>query len=1482
MTGILKNSKEQTNQKAFSPVPTADSFPWKKVNNGNTEFINSTSYYQNKIEPPKMDENKKDTLYSAYDSFLDDKRNTYLSESSYTFDTLNRNSYAEENEYEPIVEKQMAIITNEQPKPQRYSMLSALAPLTKHVSLDKPKLVQESHSQNQDSVRYTDEESSLYNDYSYVSYESDYEAGDENAQPLPKNQLDLKVDGINDATKSLEKKIEENIEKYKKEEENIYVSDSDSEIIEEDFSLRFQRDSVRESKDIVAEVVKQKLKEVNGKNEDNNKNDDDKEKKVEDAEKKEEKNEVKKSKGQLEREKAAKEAKEIEALKPSYVEQTNIKPIVNELTSNMFVDAEKDAIEKANESITNIKPQFVGNITIQPNVASLTSNMIKPPTQSIYVTSKEIASLGLNIDESSDKIEPKKDKGKERSDSDEEFYRANEDLRNLSLNDKKDDTSMTREINQNQNTPPVPKTSAPASAPAPAPAPEKKPLLTAPQIEPPRSMPHGQAGIPQFLLDTEKQYKVLDHPNPLIYSGYLEKLSTHGKFQRRLFRFDGLILTCLSQNKQKVPSNTSLLNFQPLFLQDGTQESFEFLGSIGRFYPNDPVNPELINPLVATEKQGNDYGIPDLKAHQYYYPKWMLNIHDIESIQPLLSIQTNNRNGEDLNNILRSNNQDQNENTFIITTNKISYILRAANSREFNRWMYLLNRMKETYIDLENEMMNPQPSVEGPKFKQFPPPPAYPPPPELQAKRYKNSQEYVENNLGFSLSFPSSAGASANKPLIAQICQDVRNPYYRRIALLKVWNVCFTDLLSIDTSVSINAVIIPINKQKPEGISNGFNGMNMNGPSGMGMGPAGMSGIPMGLMSPGMGQSGPSGKSGMMTPDMGPPKMKGMDGTPMGIMSPSMGPPGMNGTPMGIMSPSMGPPGMNGTPMGIMSPSMGPPGMNGMGKPMGMNMGTPKMKPNMNGMETPMGTPSMMSPNMGPPGMNMKPGMNNTPMGTPSMMSPSMGPPGMNMKSGMNNNAMGTPSMGPPGMNMKPGMNNNAMNSPSMMSPSMGPPGMKGTPMGVPGLMGMKKKSPLGEGNEFGELNGMSPMLNDSPLNMKYTPGGNGNNGRKESFGSDIRPNIKELMNYGNKGDDSDNEEEDRFYLPKKEDGTLRPFLGRNSVIGNTNSLLHFKKLSLMDVGGDFNSLYRALGNNNTDETSSPATKPKVSKQQSTDHFAQELEMLDKMNNKNNQQNDMSKLGIDSRQVNMTNIIPGKSKTQSMIQPEDSMMTEDIHLDFPVPPNPYSKIANDINEKNGMNANQKQQIAEPTHPQEKIEIPVDPELLHCLTAMLRIIHRLSGSCFREEQKSFESVPPPVPKWYYQFCVKSFPSFAKLTQTHVINYLECMEEKYTINGLKELPVEYMKIQESLESFIKATRAWERVVTDWKRDIIHRKHLNHKKIDFDDDDSIMKVVRINDVLRVNLLLKDHIEENARKETSKLRKFFLPPKQPSSLQK
>jgi len=143
-------------------------------------------------------------------------------------------------------------------------------------------------------------------------------------------------------------------------------------------------------------------------------------------------------------------------------------------------------------------------------------------------------------------------------------------------------------------------------------------------MEPIQSENEPKGSIMDFIEvehEPEREIKVLEHPNPLIYSGYLEKLSTHGRFQRRLFRFDGLILTCLTQSKQKIPHSSNLLNFQPMFLKDGTEESFSFLDTIGTFYPNNPVSPEIITPLVAVEKNSNPAGTPDLKSRQYYTPK---------------------------------------------------------------------------------------------------------------------------------------------------------------------------------------------------------------------------------------------------------------------------------------------------------------------------------------------------------------------------------------------------------------------------------------------------------------------------------------------------------------------------------------------------------------------------------------------------------------------------------------------------------------------------------------------------------------------------------------------------------------------------------------------------------------------------------------------------------------------------------------------
>jgi len=974
----------------------------------------------------------------------------------------------------------------------------------------------------------------------------------------------------------------------------------------------------------------------------------------------------------------------------------------------------------------------------------------------------------------------------------------------------------------------------------------------------------------------------------------------------------------------------------------------------------------------------------------------MLNIQEIESIQPLLYIQNYVGDRSNIDEILRTNKPNQNELTFIINTRKISYILRAPNDRDFNRWMYMLNRMKETYIELQEETLNPYPYVPRPKFKAFPPPPDSPPPPELLAHRFRDVQDYALTVFGFPLVVPEYLFKEANKPLIVQICKDIRDTYFRRIALLKVWNICFTDLLCIDNNVSNNAVIIPVNraimaKEGPKlpqlpanqavnfGIPNNLMNIKsgtrnqmgipiatpalnspMVGPQGMISPMMGAQGMfsprvgPQGMISPRVGPQGMIsprvGPQGMISPNIGPQVVVSPNIGPQVVVSPKIGPVVVSPNigpqvvvspkigPQVVLSPQIGPQGMVSPKMmalqgidpqamipGIGSPRAGPV-MAGIGSPRAdpvmAGIGSPRVDPVMAGIGSPRAGPVMAgigSPRAGPvmagigsphAGPVMAPGIG-SPLAGPVMAS-GIGSPlaGPVMASGI-----GSPHAGP----IDAGMISPRIAIQDLKSPRAGPVGM-----GLPSIMinnGSVSTLPRNgtRQEDISLLNDSmhlppNALINNSMINNSMINNSMINN----SMSMSIDPNIKELMNYGNK-EENGNEDDDRFFLPKNEDGSLNPFIGNNSVIGKTDSSMHYKKLSLMDVGGNFNSLYKALGNEN-----GSTTPKKASKLASTDHFAQELELLDNMNNSMS----MNKNGIDPRQVSMTNILSGLSKNN---MPDDSIMTEDISVSFnqnslsrvifeashnnnnTLTRSSYDPTQNILNKslfEGSQNSLKRNYLDDGTLDRtgtfdrfhstidrktdgtldrkadgtldrtnsngspKKIEIPVDPELLHCLTAMLRIIHRLSGSCFREEQKSTESIPPPVPKWYYQFCVKSFPSFARLSQNHVINYLECMEEEYSANGYQELPDQYYRIKVALDSFIEATRAWERVVNDWKRDIIHRKQINHKRISFDDDDSIMKVVRINDVLRVNLLLKDHIEENARRETSKLRKLFQPP--------
>ncbi|KAJ1555970.1 hypothetical protein HK405_009619 [Cladochytrium tenue] len=157
-----------------------------------------------------------------------------------------------------------------------------------------------------------------------------------------------------------------------------------------------------------------------------------------------------------------------------------------------------------------------------------------------------------------------------------------------------------------------------------------------------------------------------------ILSGFLWKKNRHNKFQKRLFRFDGLLLVCLSPKRQRLPEHINLMTFDPERHLSGDR-SDEFISALKHFYPTSPPMPALTNPLVASYTQN---GNPDIYTKYFHAPKWIVPTAAILSVRAMAASA-----------------DDAHSRSFVIQTEKRNYVLRAASVREFRRWCFLLSRM---------------------------------------------------------------------------------------------------------------------------------------------------------------------------------------------------------------------------------------------------------------------------------------------------------------------------------------------------------------------------------------------------------------------------------------------------------------------------------------------------------------------------------------------------------------------------------------------------------------------------------------------------------------------------------------------------------------------------------------------------------------------------------------------------------------------
>ncbi|KAJ3246683.1 hypothetical protein HDU78_006433 [Chytriomyces hyalinus] len=169
-----------------------------------------------------------------------------------------------------------------------------------------------------------------------------------------------------------------------------------------------------------------------------------------------------------------------------------------------------------------------------------------------------------------------------------------------------------------------------------------------------------------------------DDISTVVFSGQLLKQNRRGRWQKRVFRFDGLLLLCLSPKRQKLPDNVTMLTFDPSrHLADGSQTGAEFADALRRFYPTTPPMPALTNPLIASY---DEFSSDVIYTKYYHMPKWIVPTSTITSIRTLVPFPPKDPSST----IAR---------TFVIQTIDRDYVLRAPTAELFNRWTFLLSRM---------------------------------------------------------------------------------------------------------------------------------------------------------------------------------------------------------------------------------------------------------------------------------------------------------------------------------------------------------------------------------------------------------------------------------------------------------------------------------------------------------------------------------------------------------------------------------------------------------------------------------------------------------------------------------------------------------------------------------------------------------------------------------------------------------------------
>ena len=262
----------------------------------------------------------------------------------------------------------------------------------------------------------------------------------------------------------------------------------------------------------------------------------------------------------------------------------------------------------------------------------------------------------------------------------------------------------------------------------------------------------------------------------LIFSAYLYKKNRHGRFQRRLFRCDGVSLMCFSPGTIKLPPGRSVLQIDSKrLLRHGPEQLTKDLKkALVKCYLTDgAISRITLNPMLAKMEDSKN-GSPDLKATGVYTPKWVIPISGIKQV-----VRADPGNSDPL--------------IFSISNDKREYTVRAPNAEWLERWMSLLHRIGKIV------------AVEGPKRHT-----SFVRPDTLASASVDSFGDPMSNDsLGSSTLSGrySSAFSTATRlrPLQGAF-NDYSKSQNRRQKFIAGWKECLSDLVQDDLSL-INHIV---------------------------------------------------------------------------------------------------------------------------------------------------------------------------------------------------------------------------------------------------------------------------------------------------------------------------------------------------------------------------------------------------------------------------------------------------------------------------------------------------------------------------------------------------------------------------------------------------------------------------------------------------------------------------------------------------